>query len=313
MKNLRLIMPPISEPRRHFIKSSALGFTAATLGLPLIGCGGSSDSSAGTSSTSTPTVSKNLVMASDVKFGQVVRNGQSRNQLIYTNANGISLRYGQSYTDLNGPQSATFSSDGSFWVADAGNKRILHLSPTLVVLGQTTSIAGVALKNPIAVASMPDGRLAVSDAYLNQIAVTDSKGVGKWFGVDVLGTIKSGTKFSWASAPIDVLDSPKVIRIGTNSEIAVLDTAARRLVIFSDKGAALSAIPLSINPSGFAIAPDNTYYVCDVSNKKIISFPFSNPSSVSTVAMSSTISPYKLNWLEGSLSNISNLIIYSIT
>jgi len=252
-------------------------------------------------------------MASDVKFGQVVRNGQSRNQLIYTNANGISLRYGQSYTDLNGPQSATFSSDGSFWVADAGNKRILHLSPTLVVLGQTTSIAGVALKNPIAVASMPDGRLAVSDAYLNQIAVTDSKGVGKWFGVDVLGTIKSGTKFSWASAPIDVLDSPKVIRIGTNSEIAVLDTAARRLVIFSDKGAALSAIPLSINPSGFAIAPDNTYYVCDVSNKKIISFPFSNPSSVSTVAMSSTISPYKLNWLEGSLSNISNLIIYSIT
>jgi len=310
MENSRFTKPPSSAARRHFIKSSTLGFTAATFGFPLIGCGGGSDSA---SSASAPIVSKNLMMASDVKFGQIVRNGQSRNQLIYTNANGLSLTYGQSYSDLNGPQSAAFSSDGSFWVADAGNKRILHLSPTLVILGLITSIAGVALKYPSAVASLPDGRLAVSDSYLNQIAVTDSKGAGKWFGVDVLGTIKSGTKFSWASAPIDVLDTPKVIRIGANSEIVVLDTAAKRLVIFSDKGSALSAIPLSINPSGFAIAPDNTYYVCDVSNKKIISFPFSNPSSVSTVAVGSTISPYKLTWLEGRSSNISNLIIYSLS
>ena len=112
---------------------------------------------------------------------------------------------------------------------------------------------------------------------------------------------------------MDVLDTPKVIRIGANSEIVVLDTAARRLVTFSEKGSALSAIPLSIKPSGFAIAPNNTYYVCDVSNKKIISFPFSNPSSVSTVAIATTISPYRLTWQDGGSSSVGNLIISSKT
>ena len=192
--------------RRNFIKSSALGFTAAAFGLPLIGCGGSSESA---SSINSPIVSTNLIMASDVKFGQIQRSGQSRNQLIYTNANGNSLTYGQIYSDLNGPQSAAFSPDGSIWVADAGNKRILHLSATLAVLGEIRRIAGLVLKRPIAVSSLPDGRLAVVDAHLNQIAVTDFKGAGIWFGVDVLSTIRSGVNFSWASAPIDVLDAPK--------------------------------------------------------------------------------------------------------
>lgn len=297
-------------PRRNFIKSSSLGITALAFGIPLIGCGGGSESSSGSSS---PTVSTNLIMASDLKFGQIQRSGQSRNQLIYTNASGMSLTYGQSHPDLNGPQSATFSSDGSFWVADAGNKRILHLSATLAVLGEIKIIAGVALKHPIAVASLPDGRLAVSDAYLNQIAVTDSKGAGIWFGIDALKTIKSGLKFSWATAPIDALDTPKVIRVGPNSEIVVLDTAARRLLIFSEKGIGLSAMPLSIQPSGFAIAPDNTYYVCDASNKKIIRFPFSNPSAISTVAIGSAITPYRLTWQEGGSSSLGNLIISSLT
>jgi len=310
MDNLRLTELSAFAPRRGFIKSTTLGLTALAFGLPLIGCGGGSGSS---SSSSSPTVSTNLIMASDLKFGQIQRSGQSRNQLIYTNASGIPLTYGQSHPDLNGPQSAAFSSDGSFWVADAGNKRILHLSSSLAVLGEIKSIAGVALKHPIAVASLPDGGLAVSDAYINQIAVTDSKGAGIWFGVDVLKTIKSGLKFSWATAPIDALDTPKVIRVGPNAEIVVLDTTARRLLIFSTKGIGLSAIPLSFQPSGFAIAPDNTYYVCDASNKKIIRFPFSNPSAISTVAISSAITPYRLTWQEGSTSSISNLIISSLT
>lgn len=309
MNNSSFTKRPASGPRRQFIQSSTLGFTAIAFGLPLIGCGGSS----GSASSNTPTVSSNLIMASDLKFGQIARNGQSRNQLTYTNVNGISSTHGQSHPDLNGPQSATFSPDGSFWVADAGNKRILHLSATLAILGEIKSIAGVALKHPSAVASLPDGRLAVSDAYLNRIAVTDSKGVGMWFGVNVLSTITSGANFSWATAPIDALDTPKVIRIGPNSEIVVLDTSARRLIIFSDKGIALSAIPLSIKPSGFAIAPDNTYYVCDASNQKIIRFPFSNPSAISTVAIGSAITPYRLTWQEGGSSSMSNLIVSSLT
>jgi sugar lactone lactonase YvrE len=214
---------------------------------------------------------------------------------------------------LNAAQSVVLMPDGSFWIADAGNKRLLHLSSSLAVLGSITTIGGVRLITPTALAVLPDGRLVVGDIGLEKIAITNSAGSGSWYGTSLLASTLNSSTFSWKNQPANVLDSPKVIRVSSDSTILVLDTAARRLVLFNSSGSVLSAIPLMGRPSGFAIAPDNTVYVCDASTKKLISFPLSNPSAITSIALPERITPYRLTWQGGTNSSVSNLIVSSLT
>lgn len=302
----------IEAQRREFLKTTALGVTGLALGIPLVGCGGGS-STAASASAPAPTISSSFVMASSASEGRIQRSWNNPNQFSFISASGSTATFGSSRQDLNAAQSVVLMPDGSFWIADAGNKRLLHLSSSLAVLGSITTVGGVRLISPMALAVLPDGRLALGDIGLEKIAITNSAGSGSWYGMSLLASSPNANTFSWGNQPANVLDNPKVIRVSPDSSIVVLDTAARRLVLFNTSGIALSAIPLTGNPSGFAIAPDSTVYVCDASSKKLISFPLSNPSTITSIALPAKITPYRLTWQGGTNSSISNLIVSSLT
>jgi sugar lactone lactonase YvrE len=300
----------IEAQRREFIKTTALGATGIAFGIPLVGCGGGSSS---VSSSPTPTISSSFVMASSASEGRIQRSWNNPNQFSFISASGSTATFGSNRLDLNAAQSVVLMPDGSFWIADAGNKRLLHLSSNLAVLGSIATIGGVQLITPMALAVLPDGRLVVGDIGLEKIAITNGAGSGSWYGTSLLASTLNASTFSWKNQPANVLDNPKVIRVSSDSTILVLDTAACRLVLFNSSGSVLSTIPLTGKPSGFAIAPDNTVYVCDASSKKLVSFPLSNPSAITTIALPEKITPYRLTWQGGTNSSISNLIVSSLT
>ena len=302
----------IEAQRREFLKTSALGVTGLAFGFPLVGCGGGS-SSGTVASSLTPTTSSSFVMASSASEGLIQRSWNNPNQFTFISASGATSTFGATRRDLNAAQSVALMSDGSYWIADSGNKRLLHLSSSLAVLGSITTIGGVQLISPMSLAVLPDGRLVVGDIGLEKIAIINSAGSGSWYGTSLLASRPNPSTFSWKNQPANVLDNPKVIRMSPDSTIAVLDTSARRLVLFNTSGSALSAIPLTGSPSGFAIAPDSTVYVCDASSKKLISFPLSNPGAITSIALPAKITPYRLTWQGGTNSSISNLIVSSLT
>lgn len=300
----------IEAQRRDFLKTTALGVTGIAFGLPLVGCGGGSTS---VTSSPAPTTSSSFVMASSASEGRIQRPWNNPHQFSFISASGSTATFGSTRLDLNAAQSVVLMPDGSFWIADAGNKRLLHLSSGLAVLGSITTIGGVQLITPMALAVLPDGRLVVGDIGLEKIAITNTVGSGSWYGTSLLASTLNASTFSWKNQPANVLDNPKVIRVSSDSTILVLDTAARRLVLFNSSGSVLSAIPLTGKPSGFAIAPDDTVYVCDASSKKLISFPLSNCTAITSIVLPEKITPYRLTWQGGTNSSISNLIISSLT
>lgn len=300
----------IEAQRREFLKITVLGVAGLTFGIPLVGCGGGSSS---VTSSPTPTTSSSFVMASSASEGRIQRSWNNPNQFSFISASGSTATFGSNRSDLNAAQSVVLMSDGSFWIADAGNKRLLRLSSSLTVLGSVTTIGGIRLKAPTALAALPDGRLVVGDIGLEKIAITNSVGSGSWYGTSLLASSLNASTFSWKNQPANVLDNPKVIRVSSDSTIVVLDTAARRLVLFNSSGSVLSAIPLTGKPTGFAIAPDDTVYVCDASSKKLISFPLSNCTVITSIVLPEKITPYRLTWQGGTNSSISNLIVSSLT
>lgn len=300
----------IKAQRREFLKTTALGMTGFAFSIPLVGCGAGSSTVA---SAPTPTISSSFVMASSAAEGRVQRSWNNPNQFSFISASGSTTTFGSARLDLNAAQSVALIPDGTFWIADAGNKRLLHLSSSLAVLGSITTIGGVQLISPMALAALPDGRLVLGDIGLEKIAIINSAGSGSWYGTSLLASSLNASTFSWKNQPANVLDNPKVIRVSSDSIILVLDTAACRLVLFTSSGSVLSAIPLTGRPSGFAIAPDNTVYVCDASSKKLISFPLSNPSAITSITLPAKITPYRLTWQGGTNSSISNLIVSSLT
>jgi len=306
----RIHFSEIKAQRREFLKTTTLGFTGLALGVPLMGCGGGSSAVA---SSPTPTTSSNFVMTSSASEGLIQRSWNNPNQFSFISASGSTATFGSTRQDLNAAQSVVLMPDGSFWIADAGNKRLLHLSSSLAMLGSVMTIGGIRLKAPTALAVLPDGQLVVGDISLEKIAITNSAGSGSWYGTSLLASRPNASTFLWKNQPASVLDNPKVIRVSPDSTIVVLDTAARRLVLFNSSGSALSVIPLTGSPSGFAIAPDSTVYVCDAFSKKLISFPLSNPSVITAIALPAKITPYRLTWQGGTNSSISNLIVSSLT
>ena len=74
---------------------------------------------------------------------------------------------------LNGPQGIALAPDGSIWVADTMNNRILHLSSNLIDLGDTFGSLGSGssqLFQPHSLAVSPNGStLYVADTYNNRI------------------------------------------------------------------------------------------------------------------------------------------------
>jgi DNA-binding beta-propeller fold protein YncE len=81
-------------------------------------------------------------------------------------------------TGLLGPQGIALAPDGSLWVADTGNDRILHLSDALVDLGETFGTAGTGdlqfdLPHTLAVSG---SKLYVADTFNDRVQVFEVGG-----------------------------------------------------------------------------------------------------------------------------------------
>ena len=78
---------------------------------------------------------------------------------------------------LNAPSDAAFAPDGTVWVVDRGNRRLLHLDADLQILGGITSLDEFDLHSPIGVESLSDGSLVVTDTRVGVALIDDPTSV----------------------------------------------------------------------------------------------------------------------------------------
>lgn len=190
------------------------------------------------------------------------------------------------------PEGVALAPDGTLYVADTGNGRILRVTPA----GMATTVAGKdpgtppqegvpalssVLGSPAAVAAAPDGTLYV--------AATQDSRVWRITPAGILSTL-AGTgnaRFSGdgGRATQADLNYPEGVAVGRDGAVYIADTGNHRIrrvtpdgVITSVAGALLPGFtgdggPASRarlqDPTGVAVGPDGTVYIADTGNHRI--------------------------------------------
>jgi DNA-binding beta-propeller fold protein YncE len=181
---------------------------------------------------------------------------------------------------LNTPRSLAFARNGSFYVADALNHRILHLDPDGSLLQEWGSFEqspdptqGPAaplgkFSEPWGVAVGPDGSVYVSDTWNHRIQKFTSTGkpllAWGFFG-------QGETLLS--------LYGPRGIAVDAKGRVYVADTGNKRIVVYDSTGTPLTQIgsggfdPGQFDePVGLAVDGDGRLYVADTWNQRIQTF-----------------------------------------
>ncbi len=181
---------------------------------------------------------------------------------------------------LNTPRSLAFARNGSFYVADALNHRILHLDPDGSLLQEWGSFEqspdptqGPAaplgkFSEPWGVAVGPDGSVYVSDTWNHRIQKFTSTGkpllAWGFFG-------QGETLLS--------LYGPRGIAVDAKGRVYVADTGNKRIVVYDSTGTPLTQIgsggfdPGQFDePVGLAVDRDGRLYVADTWNQRIQTF-----------------------------------------
>jgi uncharacterized protein (TIGR03663 family) len=174
------------------------------------------------------------------------------------------------------PRDIALAPDGSLYVADTGNNRIVHLSAQGVVLETWGSFAdiqqgeapGGTFNEPWGVAVAPDGSVYVADTWNHRIQhfAADGRFLGM-FGL-----------FGQAETP-DAFWGPRDVAVDPQGRIFVADTGNKRIAIFDSRGASEGSFGSGgygpgqfSEPVGLAVAEDGTVYVADTWNMRIQGF-----------------------------------------
>jgi predicted membrane-bound mannosyltransferase/DNA-binding beta-propeller fold protein YncE len=186
-------------------------------------------------------------------------------------------------TSMNAPRGISFAPDGTFYVADSRNHRILHISAEGSLLGSWGSASpgcpyptanpppNVPLDTfcePWGVAVGPDGTVYVTDTWNARIMrfTSDGKLLNHW---GVYGSPESPDAF-WG---------PRGVAVDGQGRVYVADTGNKRIVVFDSRGgyitqfgsAGLDAGQFD-EPVGVAVAADGTVFVTDTWNQRIQAF-----------------------------------------
>jgi DNA-binding beta-propeller fold protein YncE len=186
-------------------------------------------------------------------------------------------------TSMNAPRGIAFAPNGTFYVADSRNHRILHFSTEGTLLGSWGSASpgcpyltanpppNVPLDTfcePWGVAVGPDGTVYVTDTWNARILrfTADGKHLNNW---GVYGAPEMADAF-WG---------PRGIAVDGRGQVYVADTGNKRIVVFDARGtyitqfgsAGLDAGQFD-EPVGVAVAADGTVYVTDTWNQRIQAF-----------------------------------------
>ncbi len=186
-------------------------------------------------------------------------------------------------TPMNGPRDMAFAPDGSFYVADSGNNRILHFDPTGKLINQWGSSSGNSPNNPNpnaptatfndpwGVAVGPDGSVYVSDTWNYRIQKFSADGT----------FIKMWSQFG-PGGQGDSFYGPRGVAVDANGHVYVADTGNKRIVIFDSDGNYLAQFGSAgldpgqfDEPVGVTLDAGGTVYVTDTWNQRVQSFiPF---------------------------------------
>ena len=179
------------------------------------------------------------------------------------------------------PRGMDVAPDGSLYVADTGNHRILHLSPDGEILDEWGSFAdleqgaapGGTFNEPWDVAAAPDGTVYVADTWNHRIQHFTGEG-------DFIGMFGA---FGQGESPT-VLWGPRAVDVDDEGRLYVADTGNKRILVFDDQGESIATFggpgyePGRLSePVGLALADDGTLYVADTWNMRIQGFRDSTP------------------------------------
>lgn len=182
---------------------------------------------------------------------------------------------------LQVPRGIAVAADGSLYVADSTNHRVLHLSPEGEVLHSWGGFGDAAqgsapegtFNEPWGIALGPDGSVYVADTWNHRIQKFTADGQ----------FLKTWGKFGLANQS-DEMWGPRAIVVDREGRIFVADTGNKRIAVFDSDGNFLTqfggggyAAGQLDEPVGLAISGDGTIYVADTWNQRVQAFSEQQP------------------------------------
>lgn len=177
---------------------------------------------------------------------------------------------------MNAPRSLAVAPDGTVYVADSRNHRILHLDLQGNVLHQWGSFAdGVGtpigegtFNEPWGIAVGPDGSVYVTDTWNHRVEKFSASG----------RFIKTWGIFGQGEVP-DAFYGPRGLAVDAQGRVYVTDTGNKRIVVFDADGNFITQFGSAgfepgqfDEPVGVAVDKNGTVYVTDTWNQRIQTF-----------------------------------------
>lgn len=177
---------------------------------------------------------------------------------------------------LNGPRSLAFANDGSVYVADSRNHRVLHLDIEGNILNQwgtyadgvNTPVGNGTFNEPWGIAVGLDGSIYVTDTWNHRVEKFSPDG----------RFIKAWGIFGQGETP-ESFYGPRALAVDAEGRVYVTDTGNKRIVVFDADGNFITQFgsagfePAQFDePVGIAIDKNGTVYVVDTWNQRIQTF-----------------------------------------
>ncbi len=177
---------------------------------------------------------------------------------------------------LNAPRSLAFAKDGTVYVADSRNHRVVHLDMEGNVLnewgtfadGVSTPIADGTFNEPWGIAIAPDGSVYVTDTWNHRIEkfTPTGKFITAW-GI-----------FGQGETP-DSFYGPRGLAVDAEGRVYITDTGNKRIVVFDSDGNFITEFGSAglepgqfDEPVGITVDKNGTVYVVDTWNQRIQTF-----------------------------------------
>ncbi len=177
---------------------------------------------------------------------------------------------------LNAPRSLAFAKDGTAYIADSRNHRVVHVDAQGTVLQVWGTFADGASKpagpstfnEPWGIAVGPEGFVYVTDTWNHRIEKFSSSGkfITAW-GV-----------FGQGDTP-DSLYGPRGLAVDAKGRVYLTDTGNKRIVVFDSNGSYITQFggggfdPGQFDePVGITVDKNGTVYVVDTWNQRIQTF-----------------------------------------
>ncbi len=177
---------------------------------------------------------------------------------------------------LNSPRSLALAKDGTLYVADSRNHRILHLDLEGNVLHEWGSFAdGVNIQigpgtfnEPWGIAVGPDGSVYVTDTWNHRVQKFTAEG----------RFLKTWGAFGQGESP-DSFYGPRGLAVDGKGRVYVMDTGNKRIVVFDADGNFVTQFGSAgfdagqfDEPVGIAVDKNGTVYVTDTWNQRVQTF-----------------------------------------